>query len=146
MFPSIRNFYTAYIVDWQLRDISDDELDENILTIYEQIMERYQRDKQLIPHGHLVEVRFEDFEERPVDEMERIYRLLDLPRFEDAVSAFLDYADSQKDYQKNRYWLTAQQIERISRRWSADIQRWAYVPGEAVEIAASGVFGGAKRR
>jgi hypothetical protein len=137
MFPSIRNFYTAYIVDWQLRDIGDDELDENILTIYEQIMSRYQQDKQLISQDHLVEVRFEDFEKRPVDEMERIYRRLHLPGFEDSISAFADYADSQKDYEKNHYSLTPQQIERISHHWSADIQRWGYAPEEAVEIAAS---------
>jgi hypothetical protein len=137
MFPSIRNFYTAYIVDWQLRDIDGDELDENILTIYEQIMGRYQQDKHLIPQDHLVEVKFEDFEKRPVNEMERIYRRLHLPGFEDSVSAFVDYADSQKEYQKNHYSLTPQQVERISRRWSADIRRWGYAPEEAVEIASS---------
>jgi hypothetical protein len=137
MFPSIRNFYTAYIGDWQLRDIDDGQLDENILTIYEQIMERYQQDKQLIPQDHLVEVKFEDFEKRPVNEMERIYKRLDLPRFEESETAFQDYADSQKDYQKNHYSLTHRQIERISHCWSADIQRWRYTPEEAVEIASS---------
>jgi hypothetical protein len=134
MFPSIKKFYTAYIVDWQLRDIGDEELDENILTIYEQIMDHYQRDKHLIPKGHLVEVKFEDFEEHPLDEARRIYEHLDLPGFEDAIPAFLDYIDSQKDYQKNRYLLNREQVERISQRWSADIRRWGYTPEEAVEI------------
>jgi hypothetical protein len=134
MFPSTRNFYTAYIVDWQLRDISDEELDENILTIYEQLMDRYQRDKQLIPEGHLVEVRFEDFEIHPLDELRRIYTLLNLSGFEDSIPTFLDYIDSQKDYQKNRYSLTPKQIERISERWSADIERWGYTPEETVEV------------
>jgi len=134
MFPSIKNFYTAYIVDWQLRDIPDEELDENILTIYEQIMTRYQRDKHLIPAGHLVEVKFEDFEAHPLDELRRIYERLGLTGFEDSVPAFRDYIDSQKDYQKNRYSLTPQQIERISQRWSADIQRWGYTPEGAVDI------------
>jgi hypothetical protein len=134
MFPSIRNFYSAYIVDWQLRDISDDELDQNILTIYERIMARYQQDKQLISREHLIEIKFEDFESHPLDEMERIYKQLDLPRFEDSVPVFLDYVDSQKDYRKNLYSLSPKQIERISWHWSADIQRWGYTPEEAVEI------------
>jgi hypothetical protein len=134
MFPSIKNFYMAYILDWQLRDIPDEELDENILTIYEQIMERYQRDKQLIPEGHLVEVKFEDFEAHPLEELRRIYEHLGLSGFEDSIPTFLAYIDSQKDYQKNRYSLAPEQIERISQRWSADIQRWGYTPEESVGI------------
>ncbi|NOZ75938.1 MAG: sulfotransferase [FCB group bacterium] len=62
MFPSIRNFYTAYIVDWQLQSLEPSILDENILTIYRLMMERYQQDKHRIPAGNLVEVKFEDFE------------------------------------------------------------------------------------
>jgi hypothetical protein len=134
MFPSTRNFYNAYIVDWQLRDIDGEELDANILAIYQQLMDRYQRDKRLIPQGHLVEVKFEDFEQDPLSEMKRIYDRLNLPGFNDATALFSAYVDSQRDYQKNRYSLTPGQIERIRKRWSADIRRWEYTPEEAVDI------------
>ena len=96
-----------------------------------------QQDKRLIPEGHLAEVKFEDFEKHPLDEARRIYKQLDLPGFEDAIPAFLEYIDSQKDYQKNHYSLTPEQIERISQRWSADIRRWGYTPEEAVAIITS---------
>jgi hypothetical protein len=134
MFPSIKNFYSAYIVDWQLRDISDAELDDHILTIYEQIMACYQQDKQLIPQGRLIEIMFENVEQDPLNELRRIYAHLGLTGFEDAKARFQAYADSQKDYQKNRYALTRKQIDRIHRRWSADIQRWGYTPAGAVEM------------
>ncbi len=136
MFPSIKNFYTAYIVDWQLQDINDEELDENILEIYQQIMTRYQRDKHLIPAGNLVEVCFEDFEQRPLEQIERIYSQLGLHGFDASRPAFQAYIDSQKDYQKNRYSLTSEQIRRIEKCWAADIRRWGYTPKDAVEIAA----------
>ncbi len=134
MFPSIRNFYKAYIVDWQLRSISDEALDDHIFTIYRQIMERYQQDKEQIPQGHLIEVKFEDLETQPLKEIQRIYRHLGLSGFEGARPAFQKYIESQKDYQKNRYTLTRTQVERIGQVWGDDIRRWGYTPEEGVEI------------
>ena len=134
MFPSIQNFINAYIIDWQLRDISQEALDKNILAIYRQTMDRYQQDKQLIPKKHLVEIKFEDFERQPLETIRQIYRGLGLPGFETSKQAFQDYIDSQKDYQKNQYSLTPEQIEQIEEFWSPDIQRWGYRPHNAVEI------------
>lgn len=134
MFPSIKKFYRVYIDDWQLRDICDEDLEDNILQIYRQIMDRYQQDKQLIPGEHLLEVRFEDLEDHPLEELKRIYGHLGLEGFEDSVDNFKDYIDTQRDYQKNRYSLTKQQIERISQEWSEDINRWGYTPEEAVRV------------
>jgi hypothetical protein len=134
MFPSIANFYRAYIVDWQLQDIVDAELDNHILAIYEQIMGRYQRDKHLIPQERLVEVRFEDLERDPLGQLRRIYADLGLSGFGEAEPRFRAYADSQKDYEKNHYALTREQIDRIRRRWSADVERWGYTPAGAVAV------------
>jgi hypothetical protein len=134
MFPSIKRFYSVNIEDWQLQDVPDDELDDHVLEIYDLFMERYRRDKHLIPEGRLVEVRFEDVEQDPLEELERIYAQLGLSGFEAARGRFQAYVDAQKDYQKNRYTLTREQIDRIGQRWSADIQLWGDTPAGAVEV------------
>lgn len=134
MYPSIRNFYQAYIVDWQLKDISTGELEKNILEIYRGMMDRYHADKGLIPPGSLLEVKFEDLEARPLEELERIYLELGLEGFDNAKPRFQAYIDSQKDYQKNYYSLTPQEIKRIEENWSEDIRRWGYVPDGVIEI------------
>lgn len=97
-------------------------------------MDRYQQDKQLIPEEHLLEVKFEDLGDHPLDEIKRIYNHLELKGFEDSMDNSKNYIDSQSDYKKNQYFLTPQQIERISKEWPADIQRWDYTPGETVKI------------
>jgi hypothetical protein len=140
LFPSIKNFYQAYIVDWQLTDIDEESLEKNILVIYREMMERYQQDKHLIPQGHLVEVKFEDVENRPLEAIKRIYDRLSLPNFEVAVPAFQAYIESQKNYQKNRYALTPETIKRIEQGWSPHIQRWGYSPQGAVEIVKPGKY------
>ena len=134
MFPSIKNFYQAYIIDWQLQDINEAALDQNILDIYQGMMDCYQEDKKLIPGGHLVEVKFEDFEKNPLEELRRIYQSLELEGFEDNKPAFQLYIESQQAYQKNKYSLSPEKISRIKKSWSEDIQRWKYSPEGAVEI------------
>ena len=137
MFPSIRKFYLSYIVDWQLTDYNEENLEEIILIMYKEMMEHYQRDKGLIPVGSLIEIRFEDFEADPVGELKRVYNDLGLSGFEAAVPAFEAYLESQKDYQKNQYALTPDEIKMVSQAWSADIERWGYEPEGAVEIVRS---------
>ena len=137
MFPSIRKFYLSYIVDWQLTDYQEKDLEGNILFMYQKMMEFYQRDKGLIPEGNLVELRFEDFEAEPISELKRIYEGLGLNGFEEAVPAFEEYLESQQGYQKNRYTLTSEEISTISDAWSADIERWGYVPEGEVDIVSS---------
>ena len=137
MFPSIRKFYLSYIVDWQLTDYNEENLEEIILIMYKEMMEHYQRDKGLIPVGSLIEIRFEDFEADPVGELKRVYNDLGLSGFEAAVPAFEAYLESQKNYQKNQYALTPEEIKMVSQAWSADIERWGYEPEGAVEIVRS---------
>ncbi len=126
MFPSIKNFYSANIRDWQFHDISDRDLEDNIFTIYSELMERYQRDKHLIPVGNLVEVRFEDFEHRPLELLEEIYTRLGLPGFEESRQIFTDYLTGQAGYRKNRYDIGPELVREIRERWGDDISRWGY--------------------
>jgi hypothetical protein len=132
MFPSIRNFYRSHIMDWGLRDIAIKELEENIFEIYSNLMDRYRRDKHLIPGEQLVEVRFEEFEEQPLAELERIYEHLKLDGFDAAVVNFKNYLHAQKNYQKNKYILSTKEIEKILLHWSEDIRERGYTPEEAI--------------
>jgi len=134
LFPSIKNFLSVYIVDWQLSDIEEDELDANVLEIYKQLSESYQRDKDLIPKDRLVELKFEDFEKNPIAELERIYKHLNISDFDKVKSQFGTYINSQKNYKKNKYTLSKSRVKEISQKWSADIQRWKYNPPEGMEV------------
>ena len=134
MFPSIRKFYLSYIVDWQLTDYNEEDLEENILTMYREMINRYQRDKGLIPTGNLVEIRFEDFEADPIGELKRVYNGFGFRGFEEAVPAFEIYLEAHQDYQKNQYTLTPEEIKMVSEAWSEDIEQWGYKPEGVVNV------------
>ena len=62
VFESTRNFFTNTIQPLKLEDISPEALEQNVLSIYAKLYHKYEADKQFIPEGNLMEVKFEDFE------------------------------------------------------------------------------------
>jgi hypothetical protein len=75
-----------------------------------------------------MEVRFEDFEKDPLAGVERIYGELRIPGFGKARDRFEKYIASQASYEKNRYAMSRETVDRISRRWRFAIERLGYSP------------------
>lgn len=79
VFESTRSFFTNTIQPLKLQDITPAELEDNILSIYAKLYHKYEADKQFIPKGNLMEVKFEDFEADAMGMTENIYHALDIP-------------------------------------------------------------------
>jgi len=80
----------------------------------------------LIPDGSLVEIRFEDLEVSPLDQLRRVYNGLGLPGFAAAEPAFRSYLDSVADYRKNAYELDGDVIEKVNAHWPYAFEAWGY--------------------
>lgn len=73
--------------------ISKEELSANVLASYKKIIiDHYEQQKQLIPEGNLLEIRFEDFVAHPLQQAEAIYERLNLPGWEQAQAASRSHA------------------------------------------------------
>ena len=81
VFESTRSFFTNTIQPLKLQDISNEELEKNILSIYAKLYHKYEADKGCIPAGNLIEVKFEDFEADAMGMTEHIYQALSIPGF-----------------------------------------------------------------
>lgn len=126
IFPSLRNTFTRLIGAYQLQAVSTTRIEDYAFSFYDKMMHAYWRTKELIPAGHLVEVRFEDFEKSPLTVMKRIYGELHLPAFDAAKCRFDQYLISQADYEKNHYGVSRQTVDRISRNWQFAIEKLGY--------------------
>lgn len=126
IFISTKKLIESTIPALKFQDISIEEMEENILWVYEHLMRAYLRDRALIPAHNLIELRFEDFENNTLPELERIYRQLQLPGFEQAKPYFRKYLEAQKSYSKNRYSLPASTVEKITTRWKFAMDEWSY--------------------
>ena len=109
-----------------LQNISNEDLQANILSVYSKLYHKYEEDKKFIPEGNLVEVKFEDYEQNAFDMTEEIYRKLSLPGFDDARSAIEAYVSRKKGYKKNKYQYKPETVELVEKHWSFALEQWDY--------------------
>jgi len=118
--------YKTVLPRSQLQTIGLDQIEAYVLRFYTQLVQKFLADRALIPAGNLVEVRFEDLEAAPLDQLRKVYERLSLPGFGEAQPAFHAYLASIADYQKNRYELNDEVIAKVNRHWRFAFDEWGY--------------------
>ena len=123
VYASMRNFYKKTIEGFMLQSVPEKQIENSL---YKQLMTSYFKERQLIPHGNLIELKFEDFEVNTMNELNRIYSELDISGFERAKNKMAFYLSSLSDYKKNTYTLPHEIITSIKRKWDFTIKKWDY--------------------
>lgn len=126
VFESTRSYFTNTIQPLKLQELSDEEIERNILTIYKKLYDKYEADKHLIPEGNLIEVKFEDFEADALGMSQKIYETLGLPGWEEAKTAIAQYVGSKKGYKKNKYQYADRTRQLVEEHWGDALKRWGY--------------------
>ena len=126
VFESTRSFFTNTIQPLKLQELSNEEIEAQILTTYTKLYEQYEADKACIPAGNLVEVKFEDFEADALGMTEQIYRQLNLPGWEEARPAIEQYVGAKRGYKKNKYEYEPRTRELVEKHWPFALEQWGY--------------------
>lgn len=126
VYRSTVHLHEKLLANWTLQTFDRREIEDNILDIYQRLLQRYFADKDLIPAGHLAEVRFEDLENDPRGEVERVYSELSLNGYNEARPRIETYLSSLGGYRKNEYQFDPQQLKRVRDAWAFTIDRWGY--------------------
>lgn len=126
VFESTRSYFRNIIQSLQLQKISDSQMEEDILTTYRELFEKYESEKGLIPEGNLAEVRFEDFEKDPMEVVRDIYRNLSISGFEEARGSMEKYVTGHKGFRKNKYSYSDRTVALVEKNWSEAIDKWGY--------------------
>jgi len=139
LYYSTRNMWRKAILGYySVQKISDDELDEIIFDHFEYLMDRYEKDKHLIPEGNLIEISYEELKADPYNTILKIYSGIDLPDSELTDKELLLQIESEKEYQNFQYQFDDASLEKIERRWGKYIHQWNYkAPKNAVDLKAS---------
>lgn len=126
VFESTRSFFTNTIQPLKLQEIDEAELEKNILSVYAKLYHKYETDKQFIPNGNLIEVKFEDFEADAYAMTEHIYKTLHIPGFEQAQANIEKYIGGKKGYKKNKYNYDARTVKLVEDNWKFALNDWNY--------------------
>jgi hypothetical protein len=133
--PSMQHLFRS---TWALcgTKIDEDALLEQVFRLHAKLTDGYMAQRDQIPAGNLVEVRYDDLVARPLAEVDRIFETLRIPTGPEQRARIAAYLEAQQGYEKNRFELDATRIEAIDDRCAAFMARWAYErPGA---IAAPG--------
>jgi hypothetical protein len=102
-------------------------LEETVFAKFLRMHERLQNTRDLVPRGHLIDVKYEDLANSTVEQMEVVYAQLDLGNFQPVRSQIEAYVADHADYQPNRYQPTTDQQREIHRRWKPYFERYGYL-------------------
>lgn len=128
VYQSTRAFYDALLDELALQRVEDPPVEELVLESYPRIMGSLLRDASRLPSSDFVEVRYEDLDREPMEEVRKIFRALELAGFERDRGRFSRYLESVSDYRKNRYDFPPDVVSTVRARWGRFVERWGYEP------------------
>lgn len=126
VYQSTVQFFAGTLPPLQMQKILPEELDELVFGFYENLIRDYEVQKELIPEGHLTEIRYEDFVKDPLTKIESIYSSLDLPGFDKALPSFTAYIDAQKKFTKSKRQFTDIEKDKIMKRLDFAMALYGY--------------------
>lgn len=100
VFRSTRRFYQTLIDKFAWQTVDHLDLDRLVLQSYQRMMDQIERDRQSLPDGHFADLRYEDLEAQPLDEIEKLYQRLDLGDVGPHRAAFERYLASVDGFEK----------------------------------------------
>lgn len=118
-----KNFFPVYDLQYIA---SDEELEETQFQVYEALYRKYFEQRELIPEGNLIEIKYENFIREPLSHMKQIYEELAIPGYEEAKGNFQKHIDSEKKYKPNSYIYDHEKLARIRNRLSSAFEGLGY--------------------
>ncbi len=125
VFLSTRHFFNGLLPELALQSYGELPIDKLILESYPVLMEALGRDTADLPPNQFVELSFEALEANPLQELEKIYRQLELPNFETAHPLIEQYLAGLAAYQKNEYTLDDATRTTVDQHWGSLVQKYS---------------------
>jgi omega-hydroxy-beta-dihydromenaquinone-9 sulfotransferase len=137
VFHSTQRFFQQLCPTLWFHKVDNQFIDNMIFDVYNRLMDDYLKQKSLIPPENIMELRFEEFEQNPVEEMEKIYTHLLKEDFLPVQPFFTDYLKSQKGHKKNKYRVDAAEIVSIRNHLGKFMELYQYdIPPEVTVITS----------
>jgi LPS sulfotransferase NodH len=111
----------------RLQEPGDWDVDTWIIRRYQTVFDAFFEEREFIPPGRLVELRYEDLARDPLAQLQRIYEQLDLPDFAVVRPAVQRYLARQREYRTNTYAeLPSELRSTLAREWRRNFEVWGY--------------------
>jgi hypothetical protein len=104
----------------------DSWLDEFVLDTFERMYAAFEADRQLLGGDQLVELKYEELVQNPLEEVRSVYSRLNLGDFSLIEPELRAHLADVKNYRPNQYELPEEKRRLIATRWAGYIERYGY--------------------
>lgn len=110
-----------------LAEPDESTIESDTLDWVEQCLRRYESTKALIPEGNLYELRYEDLEADPLNEMRRLYEGLSFAGWEGVEPAIRQQLPELQNYKKNKFSSLPEDVrQRVFQRLRFAFEEYGY--------------------
>lgn len=127
VYRSTKKLYNRTVTSQFLQFAGQRTIEKVIIENNRDIIDKYLKDRMLIPDGNLVEIAYSDLETAPWNTIRKIYAGLNLDGLNEAEPAVRKYLDSVTNYRKNRYApLSSKTRIKLLKEWEKLYTTWEY--------------------
>jgi omega-hydroxy-beta-dihydromenaquinone-9 sulfotransferase len=121
VFASTRRTLRTVLTELALQDFSHVDVDEVVLDTYPRLMAGLRETSARVAPDAFAEVAFEDLVSTPAPVLRRLWRQLELPGGDEALTKAATYCDGLSGYRPSPNRLTRAEVEMLRVRWPDDL-------------------------
>jgi len=126
VFKSMKNYFKKLFPALAMQNYEHINTERGILEVYSRMMDIYIEDSSHLQNDELVEIRFEELDEFPIEVMQTVYNRLGFDGFEKEKRYFNNYLLSLGNYRKNKYEKDDKDRQTVEKHWSKYIEYFGY--------------------
>jgi hypothetical protein len=127
VFRSTKKLYNRTIYSQFLQFAGQRKIEKLIINNNREIIDKYLRERHMIPEGNLLEIAYSDLENAPWETIRNIYTRLELGGLDQAEPMIREYLESVSDYRKNQYAdLHGRTRRKLNEEWKTMYDTWGY--------------------
>jgi hypothetical protein len=126
VFLSTRKLWFTSLAASHLQIPEPGLVEERIFSWYKELHHLYSRDRELIPPGNLMELKYEDLVRQPRETLSALYERLNLSGYPAFWERASHYLDSLRHYRPGHYRIDAATRENVACHWAQAFAAYGY--------------------
>jgi len=137
VYLSTLKFLTQLYPTLQLEPFTEEDISEMVLEIYGKLMRDYLEDRKQVDPDRILEIRYEELVEDPIQSLELIYQRFSYPDFPDMKTVFTDYLNSIGSHKIDSYTMSQKELDRVMEHVGFAMKYWNYDMPDNLTIIGS---------
>lgn len=109
-----------------VQNLSEEAYQAALFEHYRMLIDSYESEKEAIPPENLLEWRYEDLMEDPLNMLRALYQRFGLGDFEEKLPFFQGQLEKEKGYSPRKHNLDDRLVSRIEGEWGRYFDQWGY--------------------